>query len=267
MKKYLSFFRIRFSNGLQYRAAAYAGIVTQFAWGYMTILLYQAFYNANSAAFPMTMKQLASYVWLQQAFLALFMPWYLDNEIFGAITSGSVAYELARPLDIYNMWFIKNMATRLSRALLRCFPILIITLFLPEPFGFSLPSSLPDFLLFLLTGVLAFLTIVAFCMLIYISTFKTLSSVGVRAIFIAVSDFLSGSVIPLPFFPDNIRKILDLTPFASMQNLPFRIYIGNIADKDVWFYISVQLFWLILLVLGGKLWMKTTLKKVVIQGG
>ncbi|AGI39710.1 hypothetical protein Clst_1656 [Thermoclostridium stercorarium subsp. stercorarium DSM 8532] len=35
MKKYISFFRIRFINGLQYRSAAYAGIMTQFAWGSM----------------------------------------------------------------------------------------------------------------------------------------------------------------------------------------------------------------------------------------
>ena len=33
MKKYISFFKIRFSMGLQYRTAALAGVVTQFAWG------------------------------------------------------------------------------------------------------------------------------------------------------------------------------------------------------------------------------------------
>lgn len=30
MKKYLSFFRMRLINGLQYRAAAFAGVLTQF---------------------------------------------------------------------------------------------------------------------------------------------------------------------------------------------------------------------------------------------
>ena len=35
MKKYLSFFRMRFLMGLQYRAAAAAGVVTQFTWGFM----------------------------------------------------------------------------------------------------------------------------------------------------------------------------------------------------------------------------------------
>ena len=72
MKKYLSFFRLSFTMGLQYRAAALAGIVTQFAWGFLEILVFQAFYQAEPGAFPMTMSATASYVWMQQAFLALF---------------------------------------------------------------------------------------------------------------------------------------------------------------------------------------------------
>ena len=39
MKAYLSFFRIRFLAGLQYRTAAWAGIATQFAWGGMNLSL------------------------------------------------------------------------------------------------------------------------------------------------------------------------------------------------------------------------------------
>ena len=43
MKKYLSFFRLRFVMGLQYRVAALAGIVTQFVWGAMEIMMFCAF--------------------------------------------------------------------------------------------------------------------------------------------------------------------------------------------------------------------------------
>ena len=39
MKKYISVLRIRFLNGLQYRAAALGGLATQFAWGGMLVLL------------------------------------------------------------------------------------------------------------------------------------------------------------------------------------------------------------------------------------
>ena len=61
---------------------------------------------------PMTFAQLSSYIWLQQAFLALFMMWFFDNDIFEAITRGDVAYELCRPVDLYNMWFVRSAALR-----------------------------------------------------------------------------------------------------------------------------------------------------------
>lgn len=175
MKQYLSFFRIRFTAGLQYRAAAWAGVSTQFAWGGMTLLLYRAFYEADASAFPMTFSALSSYIWLQQSLLALFMAWFFDDDIFESITSGSVAYELCRPCDLYAMWFTKNVAIRLSRAVLRCAPILVVAALLPAPYGVSLPAGWAAGGLFLVSLVLGLLVLVAFSMLIYLSAFFTLS--------------------------------------------------------------------------------------------
>lgn len=267
MKKYLSFFRIRFTNGLQYRAAAYAGVVTQFAWGFMQILLYKAFYRANPAAFPMEFSQLSSYIWLQQAFLALFMTWFLENDIFLSITNGNVAYELVRPLNLYNMWFVKNLANRMAKAFLRCMPILAVAAFLPKPYQIAMPLSLPSFLLFLTSMALGLLIVVAFCMLIYITTFYTLSPMGIRIVAVSLVEFLSGGLIPLPFLPDPIRQVLELLPFGAMQNIPLRIYSGNIAGSQMLFRIGLQVFWLVVLVLTGKAYMGKALKKVVVQGG
>lgn len=84
---------------------------------------------------------------------------------------------------------------------------------------------------------------------------------------LSLTELLSGSLIPLPFFPDSIRKILDWTPFASMQNLPFRIYSGNIAGIEIAQGIGLQIFWVLTLILFGKLWMDYALQKVIVQGG
>lgn len=267
MKKYISFFRIRLVNGMQYRAAAWAGVATQFAWGGMTLLMFWAFYQNNKNTFPMTFPELSSYIWLQQAFLALYMAWYFDNEIFNSITSGNVAYELCRPVDIYTMWFIKNMAVRISRAVLRCLPILIVAVFLPKPFNISLPDSPAAGLMFILSMTLGFLIMVAFSMLIYLSTFYTISPLGIRILYTSVVEFLAGAVIPLPFFPEKLQKVMYLLPFASMQNTPFQIYNGFITGIDTLQSISLQCIWLAVLMLSGKLLTKHALKKVVIQGG
>jgi len=267
MTKYLSLFRIRFINGLQYRAAAFAGIITQFVWGMMELLMFNAFYRSNPSAFPMSFSQLSSYIWLQQAFLAMFMMWFLEQDIFSSITGGNLAYELSRPMDLYNMWFARSMATRLSKALLRSFPILIIAVLLPKPYNISLPADLVSFGMFIVTLILGFVTVVAFSMILYIITFYTMSPTGVRLVAFSIIEFLTGSVIPLPFMPDKVRFFLELTPFASMQNLPFRIYSGNISGSQMVKCLLIQIFWLFLIIFLGRIYMKQALKKVVIQGG
>ena len=48
----------------------------------MELLLYKAFYETNAAAFPMDFQALASYIWLQQAFLSLIFVWIFEEDIF-----------------------------------------------------------------------------------------------------------------------------------------------------------------------------------------
>lgn len=267
MRAYWSFFKIRFINGLQYRTAAYAGIVTQLAWGFMYIMLYHSFYRSNPGASSMSMSELSSYIWLQQSFLALFMTWFLDNDILESISSGDVAYEVCRPLNIYNMWFVKNCAIRVSKAVLRCFPILIIAALMPESYRFYGPVSTYSFMIFLISVVLGTMLVVAYCMLIYIFTFYTVSSVGVRMTMVMIADFFAGGLVPLPLLPDYLTKYIYLSPFAGMQNAPFRIYTGGIQGNEAIKTILLQLFWAAVLIIFGKLIMSKAMKKVIVQGG
>lgn len=267
MRKYLAFFRLRFSMGLQYRAAAVAGIVTQFFWGAMELLAFRAFYQADPGAFPMSFQATASYVWMQQAFLALFAAWMFENEIFQCIRDGSVAYELCRPVDLYAMWFARSAANRVSRAVLRCAPILLVAAFLPAPLGMTAPQSLSAFLWWAVTMVLGLAVTVGFGMLIYLVTFFTLSPDGVRMVAVSLVEILQGAIIPLPFFPDGLRQFLELLPFAAMQNVPLRAWSGDLSGQDLYAAAGLQLFWAVALVGGGWLLSQKALQKTVVQGG
>jgi len=242
-------------------------MATQFAWGFMEIFAFAAFYRANPGAFPMKFSETVSYIWMQQAFLALFMMWFWENDIAAAIMEGSISYEMVRPVDLYNRWFCQAAANRLARALLRCAPILIVALIMPEPYRMSLPANAGHFLLFLLSLLLSLGVVVSFSMLMYISLFYTLSPMGVRIIVAVLSDFLAGATVPLPFFPEPFRKVAELLPFAAMQNMPLRIYTGNINGVDVLYGVMLQVFWLAVLLLVGRFAMRRAQKKVVVQGG
>lgn len=267
MKKYLSFFRMRFIHNLQYRAAALSGIATQFIWGFMEIFLFRAFYESEAGAFPMTFPALVNYIWLQQAFLSLFMTWFWESELFESITNGNVVYELCRPTRLYHMWFIRGLAVRLSKAVMRCFPVLILSFLLPAPIGMTLPPDLETFAWFSLSMLLAWFNVTAFGMVVYMTAFYTISAQGLRLLVTSLSEFLSGAVIPLPFLPDRIRKLVELLPFAAMQNAPFLIYSGDLSGSDMVRSLWLQALWLVVLVTAGQLLEIRALRRVVVQGG
>lgn len=267
MRKYLTFFRIRFKMGIQYRSAAFAGIFTQFFWGCMLILMYRAFYQADPNAFPMSLQATVSYVWLQQAFLALFMVYLMEEEIIDGIVTGNVAYELCRPIKIYSMWFSRSVANRLSKACLRCLPVLLFASLLPKPYNIVAPSSIPNFVLFLVSLLLGLLITVAFCMLIYGLTFFTVSPLGLRIVSISLVEFFQGGVIPIPFLPDKLRRVVEILPFSSMQNVPLLIYSGELSGFGMIKSILLQVMWLIVFIVIGYRLCAYAEKHMSLQGG
>ena len=267
MRKYLSFFRLRLTMGLQYRAAALGGLVCQFFWGGMAILAFKAFYDVDPAAFPMSLPAMSSYIWLQQALLTFISMGGIDNEFFNVIENGNVAYELCRPVDVYGMWFSRSAATRVSNALLRSVPVILVASLIPAPFGLSAPPDLPTFLLFLASLTLALAVITAMGMIVYMITFHTITPRGVRLIAVNICDFFSGDVIPLPFFPDGFRQFTELLPFSATANVPLRIYSGDLRGPEMVRLMLLQVFWAAALVLIGKAIERRELRRVTIQGG
>jgi ABC-2 type transport system permease protein len=266
MKKYLTIFRIRFIHGVQYRIVVFSLIFTGFLWGLMLVLAYSAFYRSDPTAFPMTLSQTISYMWMQQVFLMLFSVTFVDGEIETSIESGSIAYELVRPADLYGRWFFRAGAGRTAYTVFRL-PLLIAAFFLPAPYNLSFSPDLFQFIMFLLSTILALGVTVAFAMLMYVSMFHTTSYRGIRVFLIAATAFFTGAVIPFPFFPTAVRIVLEALPFAAMQNMPLRIYSGNIAGVNALKGILFQIIWFVLLVIIGKYLMNCSLKKVIVQGG
>ena len=267
MKAYFSYFRMRLIHSLQYRTAALAGVATQFFWGFMEIQLYRAFYAEHSDAFPMPLSALVSYIWLRQAFLMLFNTWTFEGELFKSILDGNVAYELLRPTDLYFMWFSRTAAVRVSKTLLRFWPILIVAFLLPDPIGMSLPPSFGTFLLFLLSSALTLGVTVSFSMIVYFSCFYTLSADGIRAVLTPLSELLTGGLLPIPFMPAFFQTIIRFSPFGAMMNAPLRIYSGHISGMEAAETMLLQLVWLIILALFGMLLQRRGMKKLCVQGG
>ena len=137
MRAYAAIFSARARTLLQYRAAAVAGLVTQLFWGLIRVMIFTAFYQSSSAEQPMSLPQVVTYVWLSQAMFRL-LPWGVDPDIRQMIGSGSVAYEMLRPLDVYSLWVTRAMANHAAPTLLRAIPMLPVAVLF---FGLQAPAS------------------------------------------------------------------------------------------------------------------------------
>jgi ABC-2 type transport system permease protein len=266
MKAYRAIFRMRFINSVQYRIVVFSLIFTGFLWGLMLVLAYSAFYRTNPTAFPMTLSQTVSYMWMQQVLLILFSVVFTDSEIESSVETGTITYELVRPFDLYGRWFTRACASRVAFTVFRL-PLLLVVFFLPEPYGLSLPPDIFQLLMFVLSVSLALGVTVSLTMLMYVTLFYTISFGGVYVMVIAATTFLTGAVVPFPFLPQSVRTVLEVLPFAAMQNMPLRIYSGNIAGMDAVRGIVFQIVWFALLITAGRILMRRALKKVIVQGG
>lgn len=267
MKAYFTYFKLKFISGLQYRAAAWAGMATQFFFGLVYIMVYVAFYESGGEGLPMSLKDVITYLWLNQALLALVNQFTRDQELFALIRDGGIAYELERPKNLYFMWYFKVIGQRLSNVLLRFIPLIVVTSLLPYPYYLGLPSSLPHFLFFLLSLVLGTLLVTALTVFYPIVALTTMNEKGFVNFMITMADILSGIVVPIPFFPKFLQFISSFLPFQYISDLPFRLYVGNVSISDGLVGMGIQFIWILLLIGFGNFLMKKNLKRVVVQGG
>ena len=253
----------RFRLLLQYRAAALAGFVTQIGWGAIRIMAMEAFYRSTTAPQPMGIEDVVTYIWLGQALLGM-LPWNPDTEIRAMVRSGTVAYELVRPVNLYGYWFSRSFAFRLTPTLMRSVPLIALALLF---FGMQPPASPEALAVWLAATAGALLLSTALTVILSITLMWTVSGDGIHLMVPPLIYFLAGMVIPLPLFPDWAQYILGVLPFRGIFDAPFRLYMGHIPLTEAWAVLLHQWIWIIALVgLGAWLLSKAT-RRLVIQGG
>lgn len=267
MRTFRKIFKTNMLEELQYKGAYISGVICQFAFGFMYILLYQAFFEAGVPQ-DFNTAQMVSYVWLGQAFFAMFSYFDLNkNEITRPIINGNVSYQLIKPVNIYDFW-IKQVITRsITKTIVRSIPLLTIAFLLPAGFGLGLPVSIWNFLLFAISVVFGCLLMATIKMFAYIFVLYTLDAKGVFALVMSIFGFLGGSIIPIPLLPQSLQNILNFMPFRYVSDLPYRIYIGNLDLTTCLWQIGVQVVWIVALYLLGKFLLNKKSKKLVVQGG
>lgn len=133
--------------------------------------------------------------------------------------------------------------------------------------GMSFWQLLATVFLYLLSLLLAFLINFYFNICFGFSAFVFKNLWGSNLLKNALVAFMSGSLIPLAFFPKVIATVLGFLPFSSLVYTPVMIVIGKYRFEQIGVALGLQFFWLMVMMLLSHVIWKQVQDHLTIQGG
>ncbi|MFO1442309.1 ABC-2 family transporter protein [Bacillus sp. Bva_UNVM-123] len=237
-----------------------ANLIFLLMWGSIWTALYAGRGEAGGVSFESMLTYIVVSQFLTGVNGAGTPLWEMQEKV----RTGDIALELMRPFDVplrYLFADFGSVAFYIITALLPIYTVLFIFMDL------TLPTSWLTWIAFIFAGFIGFLIRYCIEMAFGFLAFFLVETGGIEDIFYFAMSLLSGSVIPLWFFPDWLAKIAIYLPFQGIYYIPNAIFIGEIAGGEILFSIGLQLFWVIICYFILRfVWHKAS-QKVVVQGG
>jgi ABC-2 type transport system permease protein len=208
-------------------------------------------------------KQMITYTIISTLLSAAFV-FDVENTINQRIREGDIALDFIKPVNVFGIYLAQDIGSIASSVMLKAVPLFIVSaLFIALP----LPASAMGLLLFLFSCILSYMILWLLSAIVGLTSFWIVELGPLGHVKNALVGTISGSFIPVWFFPEGIRKVLELLPFVYIYQLPLGIYIGKSNFLDSIKGITIQFVWVCLLFAIFYVLQKKARNRVFVQGG
>ena len=276
LRKYKPFARASAIDMMAYRFNILTWAIVTVAEVACLIFLWLAVYQSSEGGMDasingFTYKEMIVYVVLTTIFgFVTFNDdtmWFINKDI----KEGTIGNFLIKPISYRGKFIASNFGAFLMMSLMFGIPFYAAGLGVLIGIGFLPVVSAWDFIahfgLFLIASIIACLLNGAISYIFGILCFYTTAAWGLNSLKTTVISFLSGSLLPIAFFPNVFREIVSYMPFAGMSQNPILILMMKYDYLECGKVILISFTWLIILELLGKLLFKHAIKHVTVQGG
>lgn len=276
IRKYRPFLRAGFMDLFAYKAALFSWFFVSFLQVLFTLVLWQSVYKnspngTDSIIYGFSFKEIIVY----QVYINILNFIVIDNTtssyMMDEIREGTIANFLIKPISYRLRFTFMITGNFIAITLLLALPAYLIstTIFVLTDYIeiVSIGGFLLRILLFIVSAFLACLLNDSLNFMLGTTLFYTNSSFGLNQIKEIVIRFLSGSMIPIAFFPKVMQKIIGFLPFASMGENPVLIFMGKVKLLTGLRFILIEILFIVILEIINKLYFKHAIKKVTVQGG
>lgn len=256
--------RRSFRRYTTYRGATAAGVFTNTVFGFIQAYVLLAVLRQRSEVGGFDAADVVTFTFLSQGMLAAVAA-FGPFELADRISSGDVVSDLYRPLDLQSWWLAQDMGRAAFQLVFRGLPPFAAGALV---FDIRLPSDAAVWAAFGVSLALGLAVAFAWRFAISLTAFWLLDVRGLIQLTGLVFLFFSGFVMPLAFFPGGLRAVADALPFAAVVQLPAEVFLSKHRSlADLALVLAVQVGWLAVLVLAGRLVLARAWRRVVVQGG
>lgn len=264
LRAYLATARGEILSSLTYRAFSYASIIVSIIQICIFYFIWTGVYVDRESIKGYRYEDMIAYVVLGRIIISMFN-WGLNTYISHLIKDGSIIVELLYPVDFMGKLFFMGLGSNLViNMIFTSIPVYIFSVF---AFDLSVQYNSLNIMMFFISLILGFIIMFLFDFLIGILNFWTENFWGLQTIKSSVLRFFSGSLVPLEFFPSSLRTIADFLPFKSVVYIPINIFLGKMDINQILNTFLIQIMWIVILYILGRLIYNIGIKKISIYGG
>ena len=259
---YFAFAKKSFLQKSAYRLDHWMGILNTLIRLVIYVEIYRALYGGRQAVDGITMSMVTTNFILSLGLESFFVvnDFYLANRIY----NGSIATEMLLPVSFHGRMLADNLGVAAFKLIFHFVPaMLVAVLFI----GIAAPAGAGAFGFFILSTLFGYGVLWSLSFLFQMFSFWLLNVWAIMTIKNVFINVLSGSMIPLWFMPDAVRKIIAFTPFEGIYFTPVQIYLGNISGEEIAAGFIKQFVWIVCLMTAGFILWNKGKRKLVVQGG
>lgn len=265
LKKYFTLTRAGIIEALQFRLSFVIMVIGNLLYLIVTYFLWKAVFASvdGDTVNGMTFTDTLIYLVLATALYG-FMEMYQVWEIGRNIQSGKIVLDLLKPMPYrrYLFWsYSGSFVTQFFFTFLPTFIVVTIVTHGAVPLGINL-------VWFVLSVVFAVMINFSIDFIIGTVCLFTESIWGINIMKQVVVLLLSGATIPLAFFPDKLRTVVNYLPFQSIYNAPLSLLLQEHPDmQTVCSTLGLQIFWAAALTLLSVAFWNRSLRQITVNGG
>lgn len=265
MRQSMALIRGSIMEGLTFRTSMIVTIIGNLVYIIIIYFLWKAIYASSPSEVVngMTFYDTMVYLVLAAAmfnFMNTFVVW----EIGRRYQTGEIVEFLVKPIGYQRYLFFASAGNCIVAFITTFLPTFVIIYFVTHgsfTLGWNLPYCAVSIVLAITINFLVDFFVGTICL-------YTQSIWGVNIMKEVVVALLSGATIPLAFFPEQVRAVVNVLPFQAIYNIPLQMLTDkSMTATDYLYGIGVQLFWTAVMLFVSKLFWQRSLRVMTVNGG